>query len=120
MEFLSAGVWGYSTWFSESSCISAMEAQAAGLRIVSSSIAALNETVGDRGILLPGEWTSKEYQINFINSIVKAFNQEGNSDRAILQEYAKSHFCIDKLAQEWDDMFYQLLEDIKINPIVSF
>ena len=46
-EYLSAGVWAFSTWFNESSCISAMEAQAAGLRIVTSPIAALNETVAD-------------------------------------------------------------------------
>src|SRR5205823_3803872 len=47
-EFLSAGVWLYPTWFSETSCISAMEAQAAGVRMITSNIAALKETAGNR------------------------------------------------------------------------
>src|SRR6185369_7057219 len=42
---LGAGVWFYPTWFSETSCITAMEAQAAGLRCVCPRIAALAETV---------------------------------------------------------------------------
>ena len=42
---LGAGVWFYPTWFSETSCITAMEAQAAGLWCVCPPIAALEETV---------------------------------------------------------------------------
>jgi len=45
---LGAGVWFYPTWFSETSCITAMEAQAAGLVCVCPPIAALAETVRRR------------------------------------------------------------------------
>lgn len=119
-EMLGAGTWLYSTWFFESSCISAMEMQAAGLRIVSSPIAAINETVGSRGTLIPGEWTSKEYQDKFVEAAVKALTNEDDSDRPDLQKYAKEHFGLDELAKEWAQMFFNLLEEKKINPIIPY
>lgn len=47
-----ARVWSYPTYFTETSCIGAMEARAAGLAVVTSKLAALEETVGDHGLLL--------------------------------------------------------------------
>jgi glycosyltransferase involved in cell wall biosynthesis len=122
-EFLSAGVWAYSTWFSESSCISAMEAQAAGLRIVTSPIAALNETVANRGVLVPGEWTSQGYKKLFVQAVVEALQKEDDSDRAALQQHAKSHFDLDTLAQEWEKIFNTLMkntETVDDSPIVGY
>jgi glycosyltransferase involved in cell wall biosynthesis len=109
-EFLSAGVWAYPTWFSETSCITAMEAQAAGLRIVTSPIAALNETVGERGVLIPGDWLSSEYQAKFVEATVKALTYpEGspgvfNDTRGSLMAYARASFGWDTLAKEWEGM----------------
>ena len=119
-EFLGAGVWMYPTWFSETSCISAMEAQAAGLRIVSSSVAALNETVNNRGILIPGDWTSEEYKSKFIAESIKALNNPDDSDRVYLQDYSKNNFDLNELASDWETMFYNLLEEIKTCPIVPY
>lgn len=53
-EFMKSAIWAYPTDFEETSCISAMEAQAAGCAIVTSNLAALKETVGDAGILIDG------------------------------------------------------------------
>ena len=119
-EMLSAGTLLFPTWFSETSCITAMEAQAAGLRIISSSIAALNETVGQRGILIDGEWTSPEYHTKFIDAAVKALTNEDDSDRLVLQQYAKDNFGLIELAKDWETMFYSLLDELKINPIVPY
>lgn len=119
-EFLRSGVWAYPTWFTETSCITAMEAQAAGLRIVSSNIAALNETVADRGVLIDGDWTTLEYQNKFISYVVEAMNKNDGSDRIKLQNYAKENFELNKLAEDWQTMFYSLIEELKINPIVPY
>lgn len=77
-EFLSAKAWLYSTWFSETSCISAMEAQAAGLYIITSPIAALKETCAnyDKTIFIDGEWTSEEYKKKFVEATVKVLNED--------------------------------------------
>jgi glycosyltransferase involved in cell wall biosynthesis len=115
-EFLSAGAWIYPTWFNETSCISAMEAQAAGLRIVTSNIAALQETVANRGVLLNGSWTTPEYKADFINNVVSALIAEGDSDRKQLQDYAKQNFSWDSLAQEWNQMFKELIQKNLVNP----
>ncbi len=119
-EFLSAGCWIHPTWFTETSCITAMEAQAAGLRMVTSSIAALNETVGKRGTLIDGDWTSPEYKAKFIDATVKAMKDYNEADRKKLQKYAKENFDLNLLADDWQDMFSNLIEELKINPIVPY
>ena len=101
-------------------CITAMEAQAAGLRMVTSGIAALNETVGNRGILLDGEWTSNEYKNNFIEAVISAINYDGENDRLLLQQYARDNFSLDNLAKDWERMFYDLIEQMKINPMIPY
>lgn len=116
-ELLGSGVWTYPTWFSETSCITAMEMQAAGLRMVTSNIAALKETAGSRAVLLDGEWTSPEYQQKFVENVVKALNNYNDSDREELQKYAREHFSLDELAKDWEKMFYQLLDKAQTNPI---
>jgi glycosyltransferase involved in cell wall biosynthesis len=108
-EFLSAGAWIFPSWFVETSCISAMEAHAAGLRMITSGIGALNETVGIRGVLIDGNWVSMEYKEQFIQSVVRALRENDGSDRIALQAYAKEHFSLDRLAKDWEQMFATLI-----------
>lgn len=119
-EFLSAGVWAHPTWFTETSCISAMEMQAAGVRTTTSSIAALNETVANRGVLINGDWTTQAYKDQFIASVVSQLKDNSNEDRVALQKYAKENFGLDDLAKDWEKMFFDLIEEMKVNPIVSY
>jgi len=119
-EFLSSGVWAYPTWFSETSCITAMEAQAAGLRVITSPIAALNETVGLRGKLIPGDWLSNEYQAKFINAVVEEMNKTGDDDRKQLQEYARRNFGWDSLADDWDKMLKDIIEEVRVNVVPPY
>ena len=119
-EMLGSGAWLYPSWFWETSCISAMEAQAAGLRMITSNRGALTETVGYRGTLIDGEWTSPEYISVFIGKTIEALTKEDQDDRIVLQKYAQDHFDLDDLANEWNDMLYELIETIKINPICPY
>jgi glycosyltransferase involved in cell wall biosynthesis len=119
-EFLSAGCLLFPSWFVETSYIGGMECQAAGVRFIGSAIGATVETVGDRGVLISGEWTSPEYQGKFIDAAVKAMTYKGNEDRLELQKYAREHFGLDELAKDWEKMFFNLMEEMKTNPIVPY
>jgi glycosyltransferase involved in cell wall biosynthesis len=78
-----ARVWTYPSYFLETSCIGAMEARAAGLPVVTSKLAALQETVGAHGILLghlkrDGDRTelTKQYESAFVKQTVRLLSDE--------------------------------------------
>jgi glycosyltransferase involved in cell wall biosynthesis len=124
-EFLSAGVWTYPTWFWETSCITAMEAQAAGLHIVTSHLAALVETVGDRGVLLradnPDEVNSERYQKAFVENVVDLMNlYPDEAKRYIAQKYAKDSFDLDDLARDWSQMLTEMVTRLRDDVIGKF
>lgn len=120
LEFLSSGALLHPTWFTETFGITFANAQAAGLRIITSSIAALNEVVGERGILIDGAWTDKIYQDKFVEATVKSLTKEDDSDRFISQQYAKEHFGLDELTKEWQQMFFYLLKEKQFNPLIPY
>jgi glycosyltransferase involved in cell wall biosynthesis len=53
--WLSSDIWFYPCTFMETFCLTALEAAASGTLAITSDLAALQETVGDRGILIPGD-----------------------------------------------------------------
>lgn len=119
-EQMRSGVWSYSTWWTETSCITAMEAHAAGCRIVTSPIAALNETVGDRGAMIDGDWLSPSYRAQFADACVAAMLKPGNEDREALKQYARDNFCLDELAREWHVMLRSVVREVEENPVVGY
>lgn len=66
-EFMKSAIFAYPTDFEETSCISAMEAQAGGCVVVTTDLAALKETVGEEGLLVEGLPSSPEYIEKFID-----------------------------------------------------
>lgn len=67
-EFMKASILAYPCDYEETSCITVMEAQAAGCTVVTSDLAALKETVGEAGFVIPGDPSSEEYQRQFIEA----------------------------------------------------
>lgn len=120
-EFLKSGVWAYPTWFSETSCISAMEAQAAGLRIVTSPIAALNETVAERGDMIHGDWLSADYQRRWADKVIASMladDNDGVRQRNI--NYAIENFGFRSLASDWDRMIQEIYEEVEQNIVPPY
>ena len=109
-QFRGASLWAYPNWFEETSCITAMQAQAAGLRIVTSALAALSETVGDRGVLLAQDPRSDAYRTAFTQATIAALRSEPTeAERAALRAYAARHFDLLRLAVDFVAIFRGLL-----------
>lgn len=101
-----AKVWAYPTWFSETSCISAMEAQAAGCVPVTSAIAALEETV-KYGFLLRGADSSPEYGDEFVRTVVELLTNETKREEYANtgRQWAMGSLGWELVAREWETMF---------------
>jgi len=105
-------VWAYPTDFPETSCIAAMEAQAAGLPVVSSRRYALRETVEDgrTGFLIPGEVGSTDYVRSFADACTRLLE-----DPALRAEMGRraaarvlSRFTWDQVCRRWSELLTEL------------
>jgi hypothetical protein len=99
-----------------------MEAQAAGMYIVTSPIAALNETCPSAAFI-EGDWRSEQYAAEFVRETVNWLTideraGEGNA-RECIREDGK-HFCLDSLAADWDAMLLQIHADVTEQVVPAF
>ena len=60
-EMINADIWLYPTNFTETYCITALEAQLSGTVCICTDLAGLQATVGDRGILISGTGNAPAY-----------------------------------------------------------
>ncbi len=65
-EFLAADIWAYPTSFLETFCITAVEAMAAGLQILTTHAGNIPYVVGDAGVTIPGYAGSISYGRSFM------------------------------------------------------
>lgn len=84
-EFMKSSVLLYPNTFAETSCITVMEAQAAGCVAVTTALGALPETVSNAGVLIPGLPGSTEYDTAMIDRALKLV-----SDRELLSHLASN------------------------------
>lgn len=114
-EFLAAEVWAYPTWFEETSCITAMEAQAAGLHVITTALAALNETVGAEGTLIAGDPRTPEYRDKFIVALNERFQRYPSEN-----PFRGERFSLDTLAADWDKMLTEIHASVRENVVPAF
>lgn len=119
-ELLSAGVWTYSNHFWETSCISLMQAMAAGVRPICSRNGALPETGLGLVTLIDGDWSTDLYQEEFIQKVIEAMTQPDNGDRVILRQAARENFGLPSLASDWQAMFTNIIAELSNNPLGKF
>ena len=108
-EMMEARLLVYPSTFKETSCITAIEAQAAGTPVVTSNRGALPETVTDSmsGIVINGDPYSLEYQERFVNEVVRLIQDDKLwkklSDGARKRAYEL--YTWEHIAQEWLEYF---------------
>jgi glycosyltransferase involved in cell wall biosynthesis len=101
-----SGLWLYPTPFTEISCMSAMEAQAAGLAVVASKVAALEETIDWSSELTYHAPDSQDPRITADQILEAAQIAADDKRRSELSESALKRFDLDALADSWHrDLF---------------
>jgi glycosyltransferase involved in cell wall biosynthesis len=109
-EFMESKVWFYPTSFRETSCITAMEAQAAACTPVTTELAALKETV-HHGFLLKPPVNSSAYKEAFVSRVIWCLkNEERRMALAELgRKEALANQTWDGLAQQWEELLFDAL-----------
>lgn len=113
--FLRAKVWGYLTTFPETSCISAMEAMAAGCLPICSRVAALGETVGERGVMIDND--SGDAPQTFVRECVRALGDTQYPMAKDARTYALAHLSWSAVAESWVALFDTLAQQLAENPL---
>jgi len=104
-EFMRSYIFAYPTHFEETSCISAIEAQAAGVPVLTTRLAALSETVQDgiTGKLIPGNSRSWLYTHRFIKELKRLLADDKEWKRMSQNgmKRAREHYSWEMIAKEW-------------------
>ena len=121
-ELLESKIWFYPTHFQESSCISVMEAQAAGCIPITTALAALNDNVHHGFLIKPPNisadklqeklQSAKDYQDAFVQKTIDILKNEGM--RSNLAEAGRVEALKisgwEKVGEEWEESFLDLLQ----------
>jgi glycosyltransferase involved in cell wall biosynthesis len=93
----------YPNQFVETSCIVALEAQAAGCPVIASNSGGLPETVSDRGILISGIPGSDNYTRNFVTATSNLLNDKDTFSKLSkrIKDYAFKNFSWDYVADRF-------------------
>ena len=104
IEYLTSGVWLYPTEWPETSCISAMKAQACGAFPATTSFAALSETViyGTR-VHVTDIYENEQAQQDLIDAVVQHIERPDEADREDMMYQSLQRFSWDRVVEKLDD-----------------
>ncbi|MBS1913519.1 MAG: glycosyltransferase [Bacteroidetes bacterium] len=105
-EYLRSDVWFYPTSFTETYCITALEAQMAGTLCVCTDLAGLSSTIADRGILLGGDARSAEFVAEAVRRLLVLLRDPEAKEamRARARAWAVEQTWYNR-AREWEAIF---------------
>lgn len=104
-EYMKSALLFYPNSFVETSCIVALEALAAGVPVLASESGGLPETVGEAGVLIPGEVGSQSYRAEFIKAAKNLLN-----DQAFWQNCSNKGKERVKDSYQWEHVVERLLK----------
>ena len=105
-EYLKSDIWLYPTDFSETYCITALEAMAAGCLVASVKYAGLSDTVSDRGVMCESPITDDKNKRELLRKLFFVMDRPEIKKRYVdkAREWAMSQTYYN-LAVEWIKMF---------------
>jgi len=105
-EYLKSDIWLYPTDFSETYCITALEAMASGCLVASVKFAGLEDTVGDRGIMCKSPITDEKNKDDLLKKLFFVMDNPDIKKRYIdkAKDWALNQTYYN-LALDWIKMF---------------
>ena len=103
---MKSDVWLYPTNFLETYCITALEAQASKCLCVATDLAALNNIIGDRGILVKGSIEEESTQNKLLEELFIVLDDPIKKQNLIESGYKwaiKQDFSY--ITNKWQDLF---------------
>ena len=107
IEYLKSDVWLYPTDFTETYCITAVEAQASGCLCVTMDVGSLGEIVDDRGVVVKGDIKDKKIQENILEKLFEVMDNKELKENYVTKakEWAlKQNY--ESLALEWSQNLF--------------
>jgi hypothetical protein len=89
--WLSADIWFYPCTFKETFCLTALEAAVTKTFVITNDLAALQNTVGDRGVVIKGDATNETWQNTALETIKKYLSISAE-DLQVKQELIEKNF----------------------------
>ena len=100
-------MWLYPTDFTETYCITAVEAQASGCLCVTMDVGSLGEIVDDRGVVVKGDIKDKKIQENILEKLFEVMDNKELKENYVTKakEWAlKQNY--ESLALEWSQNLF--------------
>jgi len=107
LSWRSADIWFYPCTYMETFCHTALEAALTKTLVVTSNLAALKDTVGDRGILIDGDFYQEETQKIGLEKLFNIIDNKDEKERLIQRNY---DWAIKKTWEAQTDNLLQMLE----------
>ena len=109
-------IWFYPCKFAETFCLTALEAAYTKTFVITNGLAALENTVGDRGLIIPGDVTVQEWQDNALDKIRTFFTKDNSNVSTKEELVTKNYEWAERLT--WENRAKEFF-DKYINHLVS-
>lgn len=100
-------------FFAETSCIAALEAQAAGCPVIAAKRGALPESIkdGETGILIDGDPYGAQFRAGFIEETARLLKDQArlSAMRPAAEKFIKENYTWDIIAKEWTEKFERMV-----------
>ena len=106
-------IWFYPCKFEETFCLTALEAAITKTLVISNDLAGLKDTVGERGVVIPGDSTSEIWQIIAFSKICQYLDNPELGNSLIWKNYEWA------LTHSWKDRASDFLHNYITNNITT-
>lgn len=103
-ELFASGIWLYPTWFSETSCISCMEAQACGVIPITRPFWAVGHNVRFGGVFIDGQPDEPLIKARYVAAVVAVANNPEAQEkvRAAMMPAGREFFDWENWCDQWE------------------